>query len=432
MHYLDSGWLFQSGMMKNITKDVNEQDLFDLFRLADEEDAWGERVREEIEHRERFQGSPVINIFLDEFRVLNTYGTMSRHPYGDILTFSSTRHLYRGEAQEHELSTPTLNRKIANLSLKEQELYRAITNMRIAQFVKFLWKIHIVPYWEAKVCDVNYKALAQHYGFETHLLDLTNDFRCALFFATCRYDESSDTYYPLTSEDIEKDEKSKHGVIFHTPNWELDFHQSTGFMRLMPQLERVRGPIEIDSGLLDGTAFQIGFQPLMRCHSQSGYILPMRIDAPLQEDMRFEKLRFRQSPELSKKVFDLMEGGKKVFPYEGISRARKIITDIKQSTTFSESDLVETYEYWGTDRTIFPTIDDLRRALPEADINGKTIQIISDEVDYEITQDILNEINEMYDEIDIGQMVNGKIYMKPEHRKYREERCREIFGRVID
>lgn len=432
MHYLDSGWLFQSGMMKNITKDVNEQDLFDLFCLADEEDAWGERVREEIEHRERFQGSPVINIFLDEFRMLNTYGTISRHPYGDILTFSSTRHLFRGEAQEHELSTPTLNRKIANLSLKEQELYRAITNMRIAQFVKFLWKIHIVPYWEAKVCDVNYKALAQHYGFETHLLDLTNDFRCALFFATCRYDEDSDAYYPLTNEDIENDEKSKHGVIFHCPNWELDFHQSTGFMRLMSQLERVRGPIEIDSGLLDGTAFQIGFQPLMRCHSQSGYILPMRIDAPLQEDMRFEKLRFRQSPELSKKVFDLMEGGKKVFPYEGISRARKIITDIKQSTTFSESDLVETYEYWGTDRTIFPTIDDLRRALVEADINGKTIQIISNEVDYEITQDILNEINEMYDEIDIGQMVNGKIYMKSEHRKYREERCREIFGRVID
>ena len=66
-------------------------------------------------------------------------------------------------------------------------MYRAVTNMRIEQFCKFLWQIHIVPYWEAYVSDVNYKALA-HYGFETHLLDLTNDFRNALFFATCRYD----------------------------------------------------------------------------------------------------------------------------------------------------------------------------------------------------------------------------------------------------
>ena len=89
--------------------------------------------------------------------------------------------------------------------------------------------------------------------------------------------------------------------------------------------EKLRWPIQIDSGLLDGTAFQIGFQPLMRCHSQRGYLLPMRKDVPLQEDKRFEKLRFCQSPELSNKVFDMMKGGKKVFPYEGISKVRKLL-----------------------------------------------------------------------------------------------------------
>jgi len=35
--------------------------------------------------------------------------------------------------------------------------------------------------------EVNYKVLAQHYGFTTFLLDLTNNVKRALFFATCKY-----------------------------------------------------------------------------------------------------------------------------------------------------------------------------------------------------------------------------------------------------
>lgn len=46
--------------------------------------------------------------------------------------------------------------------------------MRVWQFEKFIWQFDIVPYWEAKLSDVNYMALAQHYGFETLLLDITS------------------------------------------------------------------------------------------------------------------------------------------------------------------------------------------------------------------------------------------------------------------
>ena len=34
-------------------------------------------------------------------------------------------------------------------------------------------------------CDVIYEVLAQHYGLETGWLDVTNDFKIALFFAVC-------------------------------------------------------------------------------------------------------------------------------------------------------------------------------------------------------------------------------------------------------
>lgn len=47
-------------------------------------------------------------------------------------------------------------------------------------------------------------------------------------------------------------------------------------------------PLNIESGCLDGIAFQIGMQPLMRCHYQSGYILPMIEDKPLEDNWEFE------------------------------------------------------------------------------------------------------------------------------------------------
>lgn len=67
---------------------------------------------------------------------------------------------------------------------------------------------------------------------------------------------------------------------------------------------------EADSGDWDGIAFQIGFQPFLRCRAQSGYIFPMRKDVPLQENPKFEKLRFKQTQKLSEKIFELMDGGK--------------------------------------------------------------------------------------------------------------------------
>ena len=44
--------------------------------------------------------------------------------------------------------------------------------MRVWQFRKVVWQFDTVPYWEAKLSDANYMALAQHYGFETLLLDI--------------------------------------------------------------------------------------------------------------------------------------------------------------------------------------------------------------------------------------------------------------------
>ncbi|MGM9601870.1 MAG: FRG domain-containing protein [Faecousia sp.] len=405
----------------------------DLFQLSAEDDTWNEHVREELANHEHHHGGGRVDFILDEIRALNVAGTVVSWPHGDMITFPSRQHLFRGENKIHQETVPSLNRKIAMMSDVEKELYRAITNMRIEQFCKFLWTLQIVPYWEAQICDVNYKALAQHYGFETHLLDLTNDFRTALFFATCRYDRERYCYFPLTEEDIEQNEASKYGIIFHTPSWQLDALQPLPQFQVCARLAQALqdAPIQIDSGLLDGIAWQIGFQPLQRCHSQSGYLLPMRDARPLQEDCRFEKLRFRQSAIFSQKIFELMDGGKKVFPYEGISRARNVLSSMQKSWIFSEDDLKAAYEVWGVNRTLFPTLDDLRSALQSAHFKGGVVFITAEDVNYHIPRTLIDEINAEYNSIDLLQIIGDTARIKPEQKKRRDQRCIQIYGKLI-
>lgn len=63
--------------------------------------------------------------------------------------------------------------------------------------------------------EVNYNGLAQYYGIETNVLDLTNSFLVAAFFATTTYDSLMDVYRPILHV-------VSQGVIYFFP--------SSGFM----------------------------------------------------------------------------------------------------------------------------------------------------------------------------------------------------------
>lgn len=70
----------------------------------------------------------------------------------------------------------------------------------------------------------------------------------------------------------------------------------------------------------------------------------MRNEVSLQKNDRFEKIRFRQSEDLSRRIYELMDGGKKVFPHEGINDALPILRVMQESVTFSEDDMQKAYE----------------------------------------------------------------------------------------
>ena len=440
-----NGWFFpepQANRMHDITVD----DLNTLMMVAEADNQRAEQVRQEVIARDQeirdgsWRNKPRRDWLLEEFQILNTAGTVVQFPYGlRAITFPSKRHIYRGENKKYPETVPSLNRALKNFEApKEKELYRVIAHLRKWQFASLIWQINVVPYWEAKLCDVNFDALVQHYGFNTHLLDLTNDFKTALFFATCKYDKETNSFLPLTEEDINESEETKYGFIYHAPDWIIDYFNGGGFMNWSDQhlhIEQMkpgeRRRFYLQSGDMDGVAMQVGYQPLYRCGFQNAYIYPMRNEPSLQENWHFEKMRFKQSAELSKQVYEMMDRGKKVYPNEGLSELKDIIKELKQTVVFSMADLRTSYELDGIDKNLFPTIDDLYSAIQGFETKEGKIKIRDEEVVYKIPQELLDNVNEQYDGKDLLEQIGGTPHQKYPDQEYRNQRCIEIYGELI-
>lgn len=291
--YDKDGWLFENPQ-ENIVHDITIDEINQLLNYAEQDEMWAAAVKNEVANRDKAIRDGTYtrktDWLIEEFQIMQTSGTVVQMPFGPrIITFPSKRQLFRGEIQNYHRSIPSLNRMLKDgMDEKEKETIRTIAHLRKWQFANLLSNINIVPYWEAKLSDVNFDALAQHYGLATHLMDLTNDFKAALFFATCKYVQETDSYRPLTQEDIDKSEDTKYGYFFHAPDWTIDFMNGGGFMKWEERHHFISDPnmsmkkLYLQSGDMDGVALQIGYQPLQRCAQQSGYIYPMRNENPYQ------------------------------------------------------------------------------------------------------------------------------------------------------
>ena len=443
--YDENNWLFKDPQ-KNAIHDITIDDINQLLNYAEQDDAWAEAVKNEVVERDKAIRSGTYtkktDWLLEEFQIMQTSGTVIHMPYGlRIITFPSKRQLFRGEIQNYHRSIPSLNRILTDcMDEKEKEMNRIIAHLRKWQFGNLIWNINIVPYWEAKLSDVNLDALAQHYGFATHLMDLTNDFKAALFFATCKYVPQTDSYRPLTQADIDKNEDTRFGYIFHAPDWTIDYMNGGGSGKWSFEHLHNGNPMEmqdrnrrfyLQSGDMDGVALQIGYQPLQRCAHQSGYIYPMRNEKSLLENRHFEKLRFKHSVELSQQVYRMMDGGKKVFPNEGVTELHDYIKRIKHSVLFAMDELQAVYDCDGVDKTIFPTIDGLKKALTGYATSDGIVAIQDEPIVYDIPKDLLDAVNSHYDGKDLLAAIGGMVHQIYPDQEYRNQRCIEIYGKLI-
>lgn len=189
--------------------------------------------------------------------------------------------LFRGQNSFYAPSFPSLYRKeMSELDLIEREV-------KLEDFKVILDENPEISDLKNSGLVVNYMGLAQHYGIDTNIMDLTNSFGVAAFFATTYYDAISGSYNPITWN-ITK------GVIHFMPTGGLlsNFNKK-GKDYILP----------------------IGMEALARPGEQRGY------GAELDKGKDFNavcpiRLFFWQDPQCSIKIYNYFAGGKLLFPYD--------------------------------------------------------------------------------------------------------------------
>jgi len=176
-----------------------------------------------------------------------------------------------------------------------------ISKIKVAEFESLL-KIH--PQVQQDIENgykVDFIGIAQHYGFRTEYLDITNSFPVAAFFATNEFNENEDSFHPIS-------DSSKIGVLY--------FFNPTLLMSL--------------KSIYD--IYPIGFQPFRRPAEQRAFYIHLKNNIDLNQITGVFPFKFFQKKEISERLYDIMEGGKILFPYDIISvKAKEIIKDRKLS-----------------------------------------------------------------------------------------------------
>lgn len=143
----------------------------------------------------------------------------------------------------------------------------------------------------------------------------------------------------------------------------------------------------------------------MRCHSQHAYGIHMEKPYPLQYDFTFEKLRFRHNERLSREVFEMMDGGKKIYPQEGLNDFADIIEKINATTEFSQ----EAFEYAMNHTSYYASAAEAEKALAEIGVGKTPITIAKEGTPIHVSRQRVRVLNRKYEGFSIEKAYGVKL-----------------------
>ena len=390
------------GKLSNDPYEITKEDIeFMLLENAHDEEEC-RKVTESSYKGESYYDDDRSNDFFFQFtkeilyRDTKTSGFIMQYPHGTIIKQAERNHFYRGENKIYSESVSSIYRKPNDFVITEKinsnieiALYKLLADMRVAEFKNFLQKFEIVQQWEDKF-TLLYEPLAQHYGIKTRWLDITNDFKVALFFACCYWDSDKQYWLPLTKKQTEKNDSSKYGVIFHIPRINANLALSA-YITDNP----FNNPKKYN--IKKNVILPIGFQPFRRCDAQTGYGIYMKIPFPLQKDISFEKLFFRHDEKLSQWIYDEMAQGDKIYPQEGLNSFLDVIKNINNTNIFSE----KAFHYGVNCGDVFKDELDAKKNLSYVRLDNSPIEIKkSGELKFSATRQRIRQFNRQNKELD--------------------------------
>lgn len=214
--------------------------------------------------------------------------------------------LFRGEREEYP--------SIISAFERGDSSKRLISNLKTMDFFRFVKShplcrlfdngIKLTSCKEPFFFEMNYYGLAQHYNYNTGLIDFSSSSLVAAFFATT-VNKGDDVYEPII--DVSK---YPYGVIY--------LHI-------------------IDPRITFGMFSTIGQQIFPRTGAQLGFFYQEKI-AGFDVNKLVYKIPFKHDSGCSTRIFNMFDKGKKLFPKDELTDIAKIIRDSNKVTLMSFSD----------------------------------------------------------------------------------------------
>ena len=202
---------------------------------------------------------------------------------------------YRGQSHYYPQCVPALFRGKNGGCPTDVDI--AANLIKVCEF-ELLLQTHPVYCFVRQNIMGNPVALAQHYGFATDYLDITNSKWVAAFFASTGYNWETDTYYP-----VGRDFMDGFGVMYVSKEFNMDNLPDEFFEK---------------NGV-------IGYQYFERPTKQSSFGFGMSLGEDFNESPYFDKVFFRHDLTASKIVFDMSYRQNRFIPKDHLSKlARKI------------------------------------------------------------------------------------------------------------
>lgn len=205
----------------------------------------------------------------------------------------STFTLYRGQNRYFPNCVPSLYRKPK--AYMEDE-WTVISRVRTAEFIWILIKHPIVQDLQ-KFIVVDVVPIAQHYGFPTEYMDITNNKWVAAFFAVTQFDD--DTYIPV-------DEQFEEGVgVFYVANPKENMKQQQLWFEDKLQT--------------------LGFQYFARPTRQYSMVYRMDEKEDFNQIAGWRKILFRHDRRASEIVYNMAWNQERWFPKDVLSDKARMI-----------------------------------------------------------------------------------------------------------
>ena len=206
-------------------------------------------------------------------------------------------YLFRGQGRDYPKNLPTLYRQSKTAS----ELF--LQRLKMVEFQIFLQQLPQVQFFELNKYHIDYVGLAQHYGFQTEVIDLTSSIDVALFFAMCDL-QKGETEYICKTED-----RSYIGYIYCVPTYKL--------MMQNDQIGETFWGTKISA---------IGLQPFERPGVQKGFSYWLNGS----EELKSLVYSFSYTRKDSETIFLKFSQGKAIWQDDAIAKIARSINDSKQ------------------------------------------------------------------------------------------------------